>query len=55
MFQFICIYKEFRYLCEANSSYEAQQIAAGYFKVTPKQRYRISVFRSDFPVYAGDL
>ena len=55
MYPFICVYGDRRYLCDANSSYEAQTIAAGYFKVKPKQRYRIYVFRSDLPINTGSL
>ena len=52
---YVTIYRDRKYLVEAETTYAAQKLAMRFFGLTEKNRYKISVFVADGPISTAAL
>lgn len=50
-----CFWRGKTWECHADTTYQAQQLAASYWKVAPRKQYEIAVVLADKPVDPASL
>lgn len=52
---YICFWRGKRWECHADTSRQAQQLAAAHWKVAPRKEYEITVVLADQPINMASL